>query len=234
MPRCKAYPTGPPFPPAVLDVRPWWDVMIVVSNVFRIKNYMGADAYSMIMLLGDRLIGDWAFFLVLTSIRITLWMCSGRRFYPPTHTSPFSILHLNWLCCCSNAVHIHYDGSLQVKLKNDIIVASVGCGPHALYSNPERYVISATTVQVYMTRIVACTILCMVVVHGNQMYTMHDLFQSEKKKNNCQRCADVFHRVSDRVIHSCIREKGKGSWYVYLYNRNKLRLKKGKDLDIFT
>jgi len=58
MPRCKAYPTGPPFPPAVLDVRPWWDVMIVVSNVFRIKNYMGADAYSMIMLLGDRLIGD--------------------------------------------------------------------------------------------------------------------------------------------------------------------------------
>lgn len=97
------------------------------------------------------------------------------------------------------------------KVKNDIIVASVGCGPHALYSNPERYVISATTVQVYMTRIVACTILCMVVVHGNQMYTMHDLFQSEKKKNNCQRCADVFHRVSDRVIHSCIREKGKGS-----------------------
>jgi len=45
MPRCKAYPTGPPFPPAVLDVRPWWDVMIVVSNVLRINSYVYADAF---------------------------------------------------------------------------------------------------------------------------------------------------------------------------------------------
>jgi len=46
MPRCKAYPTGPPFPQAVLDVRPWWDVMILVSSVLRNSGYVDADAYS--------------------------------------------------------------------------------------------------------------------------------------------------------------------------------------------